>query len=151
MFFRHSRVFSSKTFVLPVIIFTILYNVPKFFELYVKKEVVTKTLNCSDVIEDLSYEEHHENCTLNEMGNVTVPDLDENQNLRYKISIAATELRKNQIYIRVYILWINLIFQVSCIDTFQGCSLTMGRGARPHQYVAQTTVKVGFVSETKRA
>ena len=117
-FFRHSRVFSSKTFVLPVIIFTILYNVPKFFELYVKEEVVTKTLNCSDVIEDLSYEEHHENCTLNEMGNVTVPDLDENQNLRYKISIAATELRKNQIYIRVYILWINLIFQVRGIDTF---------------------------------
>ena len=91
---------------------------PKFFELYVKEEVVTKTLNCSDVIEDLSYEEHHENCTLNEMGNVTVPDLDENQNLRYKISIAATELRKNQIYIRVYILWINLIFQVSGIDSF---------------------------------
>ena len=81
--------------------------------MYVKEEVVTKTLNCSDVIDDLSYEEHHENCTLNEMGNVTVPDLDENQNLRYKISIAATSLRTNQIYIRVYILWINLIFQVS--------------------------------------
>ena len=33
-------------------------------------------------------------------------------NIRYKISIAATSLRTNQIYIRVYILWINLIFQV---------------------------------------
>ena len=32
--------------------------------------------------------------------------------IRYKISIAATSLRTNQIYIRVYILWINLIFQV---------------------------------------
>ena len=52
--FRHSRIFVSKTFVLPVIIFTILYNVPKFFELYVKEEVMTKTLNCSEVLsEDL--------------------------------------------------------------------------------------------------
>ena len=58
------------------------------------------------------YEDHHENCTLYDNYNVTVPDLDENQNLRYKISIAATSLRTNQIYIRVYILWINLIFQV---------------------------------------
>ena len=46
----------SKTFVLPVIIFTILYNVPKFFELYVKEEVMTKTLNCTEVLsEDLYY------------------------------------------------------------------------------------------------
>ena len=41
---------------LPVIIFTILYNVPKFFELYVKEEVMTKTLNCTEVLsEDLYY------------------------------------------------------------------------------------------------
>ena len=73
----------SKTFVLPVIIFTILYNVPKFFELYVKEEVIEKTLNCTEVLSDSNYEDHHENCTLYDNYNVTVPDLDENQNLRF--------------------------------------------------------------------
>ena len=32
-FFRH--VYSSKSFILPVVIVTVLYNIPKFFELYV--------------------------------------------------------------------------------------------------------------------
>ena len=36
------RVYSSRSFILPVIFFTLFYNIPKFFELYVKEEV-TKT------------------------------------------------------------------------------------------------------------
>ena len=99
---------------MPVILFTLLYNLPKFFELYVKKSYLTKTLNCSDILSNPDdYTEHFDNCTFNEMGNVTIPDLDENQEPRYSISIAPTVLRGNRIYIRVYTLWLNLIVQVS--------------------------------------
>ena len=78
---------------------------------------MNKTLNCSDILIDSLYLEHHENCTLNESANVTVPDLDENNSKKFKISIAATSLRTNRIYIRVYILWLNLIIQVNQIIT----------------------------------
>ena len=48
-----------------------------------KEEVIEKTLNCTEVLSDSNYEDHHENCTLYDNYNVTVPDLDENQNLRF--------------------------------------------------------------------
>ena len=67
---------------LPVIIFTLLYNLPKFFEIYVNEEMVTKTLNCSDILSDTFYQELHANCTLNESGNITLPDKDSEDNVR---------------------------------------------------------------------
>ena len=80
---------------------------------------MTKTLNCSDILSNASYYmEYYDNCTFNEMGNVTIPDLDENQNLRYRISIAPSTLRGNRTYIRVYTLWLNLIVQVIFLHTF---------------------------------
>lgn len=99
---------------LPVVIFTLLYNLPKFFELYVKQDMMMKTVNCSEVTEFTNpiNESYIGNCTSQPDGNITIPDLDENANVRYKISIAATSLRTNRIYIRVYILWLNLIVQV---------------------------------------
>ena len=39
-------------------------------------------------------------------------ELDEYNNPRYEVSIAATDLRTNRLYIRIYILWLNLIIQV---------------------------------------
>ena len=106
------RNYTSKTFILPVMIFTLVYNLPKFFELYVKKDIMIKSVNCTDIIEDPAYSEYKENCTENlaEMINVTV--LDQNDQPQYKISIGATDMRINRIYIRVYIIWLNLIVLV---------------------------------------
>ena len=84
------------------------------------------------------YEDHHENCTLYDNYNVTVPDLDENQNLRYKISIAATSLRTNQIYIRVYILWINLIFQVGLLFNLRRFRLLFSEFTKFEFFVVKT-------------
>jgi hypothetical protein len=34
------RVYSSRYFILPVVFLTLLYNIPKFFELYVKESIL---------------------------------------------------------------------------------------------------------------
>ena len=39
---------------------------------------------------------------------------DENDNPTYKVIISPTDLRTNRLYIRIYILWLNLIIQVTC-------------------------------------
>ena len=110
------RNYTSKTFVLPVMIFTLVYNLPKFFELYVKKDVMLKSVDCAEIMADQSYLEYRPNCTIDtedwaqQKVNVTV--LDQNDEPQYKISITATDLRINRIYIRVYILWLNLIVQI---------------------------------------
>ena len=104
--------YNSKTFMMPVIAFTVLYNLPKFFELYVEKTLVTKNLTCYEILATPFYKEHHGNCTLNETGIVNVPEFDAELNLKHQVKIAATNLRTNSVYIRVYILWFNLIVQV---------------------------------------
>ena len=94
-------------------IFTLVYNLPKFFELYVKKDILIKSMNCTDILgEETIYEEYKANCTEDISQQFNVTDLDQNDQPQYKISIAATEIRINRIYIRVYILWLNLIVQI---------------------------------------
>ena len=36
LFFFFRRVYTSRTFIIPVVVFTLFYNIPKFFELQVK-------------------------------------------------------------------------------------------------------------------
>ena len=97
-------------------IFTLVYNLPKFFELYVKKDVMLKSVDCLEIMENQSYIEYRHNCTTTtddwEDQKVNVTVLDHNDEPQYKISITATDLRINRIYIRVYILWLNLIVQI---------------------------------------
>lgn len=80
-----------------MVIFTAVYNVPKFFELYVKEEVI-----CFN-------DEHFDN--------VTTPYSDPTQcqdplNYTIQLHILPTDMRKNSTYIRVYILWMNLLIQI---------------------------------------
>ena len=97
MFFRH--VYSTRTFVIPVFIFTLLYNVPKFFEL---------TLVYVPV-------DHVEEIQANDP-NATLPSFElydwTNYTGRVRVELKPTSLRINRIYIRVYILWMNLIVQI---------------------------------------
>ena len=44
---------------------------------------------------------------------IVISNCNNYQFFRYKVTIEATLLRKNSVYIRVYILWFNLIVQVS--------------------------------------
>ena len=72
---------------IPVLVFTLVYNVPKFFELYTERVPVDEAGR--ELI----------NSTLAE-ANWTM------------IVLRPTELRLDEWYIRIYILWMNLIVQI---------------------------------------
>ena len=70
------RRYTSRAFVLPVTIFTILYNVPKFFELYVREDPITEEVECQDVMDDPdTYSKYLKNCTDDVNQNITIPVL----------------------------------------------------------------------------
>jgi hypothetical protein len=79
---------------------------------------MTKIINCTTIFEVEEYQQYVQNCTsydvgtADDEGQVTIPILDDYGHDQYTLSIAATSLRTNRIYIRVYILWLNLIVQV---------------------------------------
>ena len=90
--------YSTKTFVIPVICFSILYNISKFFELDVIEE---KTLTLPNGT--MLYAS-----TLN---NETLDQYDEaSMNVTYILQ--PTKLRLDSMYITIYILWMNLIFNI---------------------------------------
>lgn len=89
--------YSTKTFVIPVICFSILYNISKFFELNVIEEK-TFTLPNGTIL----YASTLDNETLNKY--------EENMNVTYILQ--PTKLRLDSMYITIYILWMNLIFNI---------------------------------------
>ena len=91
-FFIFRRVYSTKMFIIPVILFSILYNISKFWELEVEYIV---TLNNGTLIPEIELD----NETITEKWNTTV-------------YLKPTDLRTNPLYIRIYILWMNLIFNI---------------------------------------
>lgn len=102
-FVASRRVYSTKTFVIPVICFTILYNVSKFFELEV---VVEHSLTLENGT--MLYGPALENFT-----SVSQNDTDllmESFNATYVLQ--PTKLRLNSYYFTIYILWMNLIFNI---------------------------------------
>ena len=101
--------YSSRTFIIPVVLFTLVYNIPKFFELRVKttcQELPTgdiKSENISDIRSE--NDEFIRNLT-KQIDNRT------DCNGTDRLIIEPTELRTNRTYITVYIMWMNLIVQV---------------------------------------
>ena len=93
-FDRH--VYSTKTFIIPVICFSLLYNVSKFFELNVKEVRILILSNGTEIWEGY-------------LDNQTIA---ENEPLNSTLQLHPTDLRLNPVYIRVYILWMNLIFNI---------------------------------------
>ena len=98
MFFTR-RAYTSKAFILPVTIFTLVYNLPKFFELKIEKQLV----------QDL---ESSENCTDLSIGNNCSSEASDLQDDNYYYVLVPTALRTNALYVRIYILWSNMIVQV---------------------------------------
>ena len=72
---------------IPVLAFTLVYNVPKFFELYAERVPADEAGN--------------------ELINATLAEAN-----RTMIVLRPTELRVNEWYIRIYILWMNLLLQI---------------------------------------
>ena len=99
IYLRH--VYSTKTFIIPVILFSILYNVSKFFELNVVEER-TMTLENGTIVRS---------ATAEEWLNLTMLELD-HDNVTYNLRLQPTKLRLDSMYITIYILWMNLIFNI---------------------------------------
>ena len=83
-------------FIIPVILFSVLYNISKFWELDIYEE---RSLTFSNGTTVPEWRLTNETIAANEPLNVTV-------------YLEPTELRKNSLYIRIYILWMNLIFNI---------------------------------------
>ena len=100
LFFSYLRhVYSTKTFIIPVIFFSILYNISKFFELNVVEQR-TMSLENGTV---LSAEDFLNRTTLS---------TEEMETFNVTYILQPTPLRLISLYITIYILWINLIFNI---------------------------------------
>ena len=84
-------------------IFTLLYNLPKFFELYIKEDLLTKVVNCEEIESEPNlYSTYLKNCTeADSMTNITIPDLGRGKisynNIRLgDLSKCKTELKENK-------------------------------------------------------
>lgn len=109
--------YSTKTFVIPVIIFTLVYNVPKFFELSIEYEPTEEgvferfvSANHPNATDDALFNDANVSASLRES---FIDGFDwNNYTGSYQVNLKPTELRLDRIYIRVYILWMNLILQI---------------------------------------
>nr|XP_040568983.1 uncharacterized protein LOC121118465 [Lepeophtheirus salmonis] len=97
-FTAHRQVFSTASFIIPIIFLTTIYNIPKFFELNIVDKCMLKNISCPQDTE--------------------------------RLTVRPTPLRQHHTYVRVYILWSNLIFYIIIpfllliilnIKVYQGC------------------------------
>ena len=75
-------------------IFTLLYNLPKFFELYIKEDLLTKVVNCEEIESEPNlYSTYLKNCTeADSMTNITIPDLGRGKNPHNNIRLSENYL-----------------------------------------------------------
>eukprot|EP00090_Calanus_glacialis_P041104 TRINITY_DN7219_c0_g1_i6.p1 TRINITY_DN7219_c0_g1~~TRINITY_DN7219_c0_g1_i6.p1 ORF type:complete len:353 (-),score=61.97 TRINITY_DN7219_c0_g1_i6:158-1171(-) len=92
-FFKLSHAWSSCIYILPVAAFSILYNIPKFFELTTEVRTFTRYNNLTNI------------------SNLTeADDMQNNVSEVEMIAVVATSLRQNTIYVQVYLIYMNLVF-----------------------------------------
>ncbi|XP_023347416.1 FMRFamide receptor [Eurytemora carolleeae] len=91
-FFKISHAWSACTYIVPIVLFSILYNTPKFLELEIQDKIVNLTQEV-----DVS-------------GNSTELVILKNITIQKEIEkVGPTDLRINPTYIKVYIIYLNLI------------------------------------------
>lgn len=99
-FVRFRSGYKSKAFIIPILIFSVGYTIPKFFELR---------------LEDVPLNGSPSNGTqmdLTELNGTSIVEEANEVALEYKTLLVPTSLRRNKIYIRVYLIWINLFAQI---------------------------------------
>jgi len=101
-FYKVSSSWSSAGYILPIITFSVIYNIPKFFELQVKtvRRSGNNTL-CEDFYMDEDEEdlgEYFGHCNDSSLVNSTLVE-----------KVVATSLRVNPLYIKLYLIYLNLL------------------------------------------
>ena len=97
--FRYN--YSSRHFIIPVVLYSVFYNIPKFFEL---------TTSCSDQ----QITSHLNNTSLN-----LQVDFNQSQSIglfggcpNSTLQLVATDIRINYWYLNIYVLWMNTILNI---------------------------------------
>ena len=88
----------SKNIILPIIIFSITYNIPKFYELKVvtARDTIEHRSNDNQTVLNENYEKHSDNSSYEEY-------------YQENISILPTNMRLNSWYIKIYLIYINMV------------------------------------------
>eukprot|EP00092_Neocalanus_flemingeri_P002178 GFUD01002318.1.p1 GENE.GFUD01002318.1~~GFUD01002318.1.p1 ORF type:complete len:248 (-),score=47.87 GFUD01002318.1:746-1489(-) len=104
-FFKLSHSWSSWNYILPVSAFSIIYNIPKFFELTTETRTFTEYTNFTrpSMISNLT--------EVDGVGEVQTLNTSDMQNISAEvqmIAVVATSLRQNTYYVQVYLIYMNL-------------------------------------------
>ena len=110
-FYVVSHRWSSKRYIWPIVVFSLLYNIPKFFELYALSCIANKLIEgmpSNNKTAIISIEKISSSCNKH-----LTPTLDTVKQIPIEITqyfILPTILRVNSSYISIYAIWMNLIF-----------------------------------------
>ena len=88
----------SKNIILPIILFSITYNIPKFYELKVvtARDTIEHSSNDNQTVSTENYETHRDNSSYEEY-------------YQENVSILPTNMRLNSWYIKIYLIYINMV------------------------------------------
>ena len=113
-FYVVSQDWTSKMYILPIAIFSILYNIPKFLELYalpcylteIKESTIISDYNNTREVNKVKFSNFSSSCLEEEKFETTW----EGHHELIKYFILPTNLRLDSKYYSVYGIWMNLIF-----------------------------------------
>jgi len=104
-FYVWSHNWKARLYIIPIIIFSIVYNIPKFFEI----ETMSTTSVGNSSLNEI-------NVTMDAYTNVTERSRNHSSEDVLKYGIKATELRLDLDYVSIYLIWTNFI--VMCVIPF---------------------------------
>ncbi|XP_023344148.1 FMRFamide receptor [Eurytemora carolleeae] len=101
-FFKFSAEWKARMYLIPIVVFSLLFNLPKFFELTTEYDYINKEgfKNLTDKFNQTEFS--LENLTAEDWINF------QNETLGQRLSLIPTRLRSNQTYIQVYLTYLNL-------------------------------------------
>ena len=91
-----SRSWRSQFYIVPILLFSILYNTPKFFELEVRAASLAPDTNQTAAVEEV----------------------DMRPSLEVNYSVQPTALRMDRLYVNIYLIFMNLIINGEHMKTY---------------------------------
>merc|ERR1711892_817053 len=95
---------ASTAYIVPITMFSILYNLPKFWELRVARNIknlpnVTNISDSSFLSESVQFDYE----------NISSLETDFDKTLSPEFGIFPTDMRQNPLYVKIYLIYMNLI------------------------------------------
>ena len=114
-FYVVSHEWSFKKYILPIITFSFVYNIPRFFELKTEINEI-ENVSTENATNPLTKEDYLVDDNLNRMGNTLIPKIpflnannSMTQQISYDYNIVPTAMRTNTYYYSIYYIWTNFL------------------------------------------